>query len=100
MGQQGAVWTRIAMGRESWRTVVEGYFPQWKDTVQNRTEQSVSANTKTVLVRVLACNQETTISLPVLEAATPKLQPVRQPPQTEQTRAGYSVQAENWAQQT
>ena len=35
-----------------------------------------------------------------MKAATPKLQPVRQPPQTEQTRAGYSVQAENWAQQT
>ena len=35
-----------------------------------------------------------------MEAATPKLQPVWQPPQTEQTRAGYSVQAENWVQQT
>ena len=35
-----------------------------------------------------------------MEAATPKLQPVRQPPQTEQGRAGYSVQVENWAQQT
>ena len=35
-----------------------------------------------------------------IEAATPKLQPVRQPPQTEQDRAGYSVQVENWAQQT
>ena len=34
------------------------------------------------------------------EAATPKLKPVRQPPQTEQARAGYSVQIENWAQQT
>ena len=35
-----------------------------------------------------------------MEAATPKLQPVRQPPQTEQDRAGYSVQVENWTQQT
>ena len=35
-----------------------------------------------------------------MEAATPKLQPVRQPPQTEQDRAGYSVQVENWIQQT
>ena len=33
-------------------------------------------------------------------AATPNLQPVRQPPQTEQTRTGYSVQVENWTQQT
>ena len=32
--------------------------------------------------------------------ATPKLQPVRQLPQTEQTRAGHSVQVENWGQQT
>ena len=35
-----------------------------------------------------------------MEAATPKLQPVRQPPQTEQDRAGYSVQVENCTQQT
>ena len=35
-----------------------------------------------------------------MEAATPRLQPVRQPPQTEQDRAGYSVQVENWTQQT
>ena len=35
-----------------------------------------------------------------MEAATPKLQPVRQPPQTEQTRTGYSVEVENWTQQT
>ena len=35
-----------------------------------------------------------------MEAATPKLQPVRQLPKTEKTRAGYSVQDENWAQQT
>ena len=35
-----------------------------------------------------------------MEAATPKLQPVRQPPQTEQDRAGYSVQVENGTQQT
>ena len=35
-----------------------------------------------------------------MEAATLKLQPVKQPPQTEQDRAGYSVQAENGTQQT
>ena len=35
-----------------------------------------------------------------MEAATPKLQPVRLPPQTGQTRTGYSVQVENWTQQT
>ena len=35
-----------------------------------------------------------------MEAATPKIQPVGQLPQTEQTRAGYSVENENWAQQT
>ena len=33
MGQQGAVWTRTAKDRESWRTLAEGYFLQWKDTV-------------------------------------------------------------------
>ena len=32
VGQQGAIWTRTAKDRESWRTVVEGYFLQWKDT--------------------------------------------------------------------
>ena len=32
VGQQGAVWTRIAKDRESWRTLAEGYFMQWKDT--------------------------------------------------------------------
>ena len=30
--QQRAVWTRTAKDRESWRTLVEGYFLQWKDT--------------------------------------------------------------------
>ena len=30
--QQGAVWTRIAMDRESWRTLAEGCFLQLKDT--------------------------------------------------------------------
>ena len=35
-----------------------------------------------------------------MEAATPRLQPVRQPPQTEQARAGHSVQADSWTQQT
>ena len=35
-----------------------------------------------------------------MEIVTLKLQPVRQPPQTEETRAGHSVHAENWAQQT
>ena len=39
VGQQGAVWTRIAKNRESWRTLAEGYFLQWKDTAYNRTEQ-------------------------------------------------------------
>ena len=32
VGQQGAVWTRIAKDRERWRTLAEGYFLQWKDT--------------------------------------------------------------------
>ena len=31
MGQQGAVWMRIAKDRERWKTLVEGYFLQWKD---------------------------------------------------------------------
>ena len=38
VGQQGAVWTRIAKVRESWRTLVEGCFLQWKDTALNRIE--------------------------------------------------------------
>ena len=41
-----------------------------------------------------------TLSKKKMEAATPKLQPVRQPPQTEQDRTGYSVQVDNWTQQT
>ena len=41
-----------------------------------------------------------TLSKKKMKAATPKLQPIRQPPQTEQDRAGYSVQVENWTQQT
>ena len=32
VGQQRAVWTRIAKDRERWRTRVEGYFLRWKDT--------------------------------------------------------------------
>ena len=32
VGQQGAVWARTAKDRESWRTLAEGYFLQWKDT--------------------------------------------------------------------
>ena len=32
VGQQGAVWTRTAKDRESWRTLAEGYLLQWKDT--------------------------------------------------------------------
>ena len=32
VGQQGAVWTRIAKDRESWRALAEGYCLQWKDT--------------------------------------------------------------------
>ena len=32
VGQQGAVWTRIAKDRERWKTLAEGYFLQWKDT--------------------------------------------------------------------
>ena len=31
VGQQGAVWMRIAKDRERWRTLAEGYFLQWKD---------------------------------------------------------------------
>ena len=38
VGQQGAVWTRTAKDRESWRTLADGYFLQWKDTAWNRTE--------------------------------------------------------------
>ena len=41
-----------------------------------------------------------TLSKKKREAATPRLQPVRHPPQTEQTRTGHSVQVENWTQQT
>ena len=32
VGQQGAVWTRIAKDRERWKTLAEGFFLQWKDT--------------------------------------------------------------------
>ena len=32
VGQQGAVWTRIAKDRDRWKTLAEGYFLQWKDT--------------------------------------------------------------------
>ena len=32
VGQQGAVWTRTAKDRESWRSLAEGYFLPWKDT--------------------------------------------------------------------
>ena len=32
VGQQGAVWTRIARDRERWRTLAEDYFLQWKHT--------------------------------------------------------------------
>ena len=32
VGQQGAVWTRTAKDRKRWKTLVEGYFLQWKDT--------------------------------------------------------------------
>ena len=38
VGQQGGVWTRIAKDRESWRTLAEGYFLQWKDAAWNRIE--------------------------------------------------------------
>ena len=31
MGQQGAVWMRIAKDRERWNILAEGYFLQWKD---------------------------------------------------------------------
>ena len=31
VGQQGAVWTRIAKDRERWGTLAEGYFPQLKN---------------------------------------------------------------------
>ena len=39
-----AVWTRIAKDRESWRTLAEGYFLQWKDTALNRIELSNICN--------------------------------------------------------
>ena len=29
---EGAVWTRTAKDRESWRTLTEGDLLQWKDT--------------------------------------------------------------------
>ena len=32
LGQQGAVWMRIAKDRERWKTLAEGYFLRWKDT--------------------------------------------------------------------
>ena len=32
VGHQRAVWIRTAKDRESWRTLAEGYFLQWKDT--------------------------------------------------------------------
>ena len=38
VGQQGAVWTRIAKDRERWRTLAAGYFVQWKVTAKNRVE--------------------------------------------------------------
>ena len=38
VGQQAAVWTRIAEDRERWRTLVKGYFLQWKDTTYDRLE--------------------------------------------------------------
>ena len=31
-GQQGALMTRTAKDKESWRTLAEDYFLQWKDT--------------------------------------------------------------------
>ena len=39
MGQQGKVWTRIAKGRESCRSLAEGYFLLWKDTAQHRIDE-------------------------------------------------------------
>ena len=42
MGQQGAVWARIAKDRERWKTLAEGYFLQWKDATYNRIEQNGS----------------------------------------------------------
>ena len=32
VGQQGAVWARIAKDRERWRTLAGGYFMQWEET--------------------------------------------------------------------
>ena len=32
VGQEVAVWMRIAKDRERWKTLEEGYFLQWKDT--------------------------------------------------------------------
>ena len=32
VGQQGAIWTRIAKDREKWKTLAKGYSLQWKDT--------------------------------------------------------------------
>ena len=39
VGQQGAVWTRIARTEKD-GSLAEGYFLQWKDTAQNRTEEN------------------------------------------------------------
>ena len=41
VGQQGAVWTRIAKDRESTGTLTEGYFLQWNNRIeQNRKNKS------------------------------------------------------------
>ena len=50
------------------------------------------------LRKYIICNLKSAIKLFTLSRT--KLQTVRQLPQTEQTRAGHSFQAENWAQQT
>ena len=39
VGQHRAVWTSIAKDREKCRTLVEGYFLQWKDTAWNRIDR-------------------------------------------------------------
>ena len=53
MGQQGAVWTRIAKDRERWRTLAEGYFLQRKDRARNRIDQyAVKAELSTQCTRI------------------------------------------------
>ena len=52
MGQQGTVWTRTAKDRKSWRTLAEGNFLQWKDSL----EQTVGIKTRTIYLKITYCS--------------------------------------------